>query len=203
MIDLVCLAADQSIAATLSEILDRPNSVGMRPIEFVVLVHPERDPGCYHDPGKLLGGYVERAAHALIVLDREWEGAPADGAVAIEREIERSLWTEFARGWARAVVIDPELEAWVFSDSPHVATTLSWAGSTSDLRRELERSGQWEAGRAKPGNPKQAMNWALRRARLPLSSSLFRQIARRASFRRCTDRSFLRLLELLRDWFRT
>jgi hypothetical protein len=199
--DLVCLVADRSIEAAIEAVLRRHDALGIRPLEFETLVHPERDPGCFHEPAKLLGGCTDRARHALVVLDRAWAGAPATDAAELERLLEQELTRIGPAEWARAVVIEPELEAWVFSDSPHVATTLGWTHSADALRGALEAEGLWERGRAKPADPKRAMDWALRRARLPRSSSLFRTLGSRVSLRRCKDRSFLRLAELLRGWF--
>lgn len=185
----------------MDAVLGRPKALGVRPIQREILIHPERDPGCFHDPHKLLDGYTHRATHALVVLDRDWVGAPSDDAAELERLLQASFSTRYAPDWAAAVVIEPELEAWVFSESPHVAETLAWAGTTEELRHALEAEGLWEAGRAKPGDPKRAMDWALRRARLPRSSSIFRALARQVSLRRCQDRAFLRLTGLLRGWF--
>jgi hypothetical protein len=199
--DLVCIVADRSIEAAIEAVLRRPQALGIRPLEFETLVHPERDPGCFHDPDKLLGGYTERAVHALVVLDRAWEGAPAKDAPELERLLEESLASIGPAEWARAVVIDPELEAWVFSDSPHVAATLGWTESAEAFRSALEAEGLWKRERAKPDDPKRAMDWALRRARLPRSSSLFRALASRVGLQRCEDRSFRRLVDLLRGWF--
>jgi hypothetical protein len=199
--DLVCVVADRSIEAAIEAVLGRPEAVGIRAISFETLVHPERDPGCFHEAAKLLRGYVERADHALVVLDRQWEGAPAKEASELEAMLEAGLATIGPPEWVRAVMIQPELEAWVFSDSPHVAATLGWTESTTALRHALEAEGLWEHDRAKPDDPKRAMDWALREARLPRSSSLFRSLASRVSLQRCEDPSFRRLIELLRGWF--
>jgi len=202
VIDLVCLAADRSVQAALEGVLNRHEALGIRPIRFETLVHPNRDSGCFVDPGSLLAGYARRARHALVVFDRAWEGSPPNGVDGLQRNVEASLQEIAPAGnWGGAVVIDPELEAWVFSDSPHVATTLAWPGSTDSMRRALRDAGLWDESRAKPEDPKRAMDWVLRRANLPRSSSLFRALARRVSLRRCVDPSFRRLLALLQGWF--
>jgi len=99
------------------------------------------------------------------------------------------------------VVIDPELEAWVFSESPRVEITFGWTNRPVRLRDALAAQGLWPAGSPKPPDPKAAVQWALRQARTPLSSSLYRALAGRVSFERCQDRSFLRLRKFLADWF--
>jgi hypothetical protein len=201
VIDLVCLLADKSMEAAMDAVLRRPEALGIRAIEFETVVHPRRDPGCFHEAGELLAGYTAHAEHALVVLDREWKGAPANTGSELERLLEDSLRLVGSADWARAVVIDPELEVWIFSDSPHVAAALGWPTSVADLRAALENEGLWEAGRSKPQDPKAAMDWALRRANRPRSSSTYRSLAAKVGVRRCEDRSFLRLVELLRGWF--
>lgn len=201
MIDLVCLVADKSIEASIDGLLHRPEALGIRTVAFETVVHPRRDPGCFHEAADLLAGYVNHARHALVVLDLDWTGAPADSATDLERLLEESLRSVGPDDWARTIVIAPELEAWVFSDSPHVATALGWPGTVADLRAVLEEEGLWGEGDSKPRDPKAAMEWALRRAKLPRSSSMYRMLASKVSIQRCEDRSFLRLTELLRGWF--
>lgn len=201
MIDLVCLVADKNIDAAVGEVLERPEALGIRPLDFETLVHPRRDPGCFHESAELLSGYRGRAGHALVVLDRAWDGAPAGTGRELEEILERSESFAELRGWARAVVIDPELEAWVFGDSPHVARALGWPDDTTHLRRTLRDEGFWDDDLAKPADPKAAVEWALYRVRKPRSSSVYRDLAATVSLNRCRDRSFLRLTELLRGWF--
>lgn len=182
-------------------VLRRPEALGIRTIEFETIVHPRRDPGCFHQPGELLGGYSARANHALVVLDLAWAGAPASTGSELERALEESLPSLWPTGWAKAIVIDPELEAWVFSDSPHVANELGWTEPAAKMRAVLENEGLWAAADPKPADPKAAVDWLLRRAKRPRSSSIYRTLAKKVSLQRCEDRSFLRLVELLRGWF--
>jgi len=200
VIDLICVVADKCIDAAIDQVLRRPNALGIRDITFETIVHPRRDPGCFHESAELLAGYTTHAHHALVVLDQEWMGAPASAGTELERLLEASLQAIGTAKWARAVVIDPELEAWVFADSPHVATALG-CQSFLDLRTKLEGAGLWSADRRKPADPKRAVEWALHQARRPRSSSIYREIATSVSLRRCEDPSFLRLTELLRGWF--
>lgn len=201
MIDLVCLLPDKNIEAAVDGLLKRPQALGIRAPTFEVVVHPGRDPACFHKAGDLLAGYVERARHGLVVLDRQWDGVPKGSAADLEEQLEARLAKVAPEGWARAVIIDPELEAWVFSDAPHVATELGWPGTTEEMRSTLQTEGLWASGRPKPQDPKAAMEWVLRRTRRPRSSSIYRALATKVGVKRCDDRSFLRLIELLRGWF--
>ena len=56
-------------------------------------------------------------------------------------------------------------------------------------------------GKVTPARPKEAFNEALRAARKPRSPSLYEQIAKKVSLRRCTDKAFLELKGILSQWF--
>ena len=199
--DLICLVADKNMEAAVSGLLTRPQALGIRPITEEILVHPRRDPGCFHQAAELLSGYRESADHALVILDHAWDGMPAASAADVEHLLAEKLQSAGMAGWAIPVVIEPELEAWVFSDSPQVATTLGWTGHRPGLRPALESRGLWEMEVSKPADPKAALEWALREVKKPRSSSIYRELAGRVSTMRCQDRSFLRLRNQLRDWF--
>ena len=201
MIDLVCLVADANMNAAISGLLGRPSALGIRSITSNILVHPERDPGCCHDPMKILRTYRKSAEHALIVLDHDWTGVPATCGADLEYWIEGRLGREDMVDWAVPVVIEPELEAWVFSKSPHVDSVLGWANRTPNLRTTLEKRNLWKPGNAKPTDPKAAVEWALREVRRPRNSSIYRELGRKVSTRACRDRAFLRLKRLLQGWF--
>lgn len=200
-LDLVWLVADEDMKATAEELLKRHLALGIRAITAQVLVHPQRDPGCFRDASSLLKGYRHRARHALVMLDRAWDGAPQQCAATLELQLERALAQEFGDRWARAVVIDPELESWVFAGSPNVDQVLGWAGRNPPLLEALRQKGLLAANQTKPADPKRALEYALREARKPRSSSIYRQLARRVTLKGCQDRAFQRLKTLLREWF--
>jgi hypothetical protein len=102
MKDLVCLVADKDIEATMNGILTRHQALGICPIEFEVLVHPQRDPGCFHRPEPLLESYRAWARYALIVFDQAWTGAPAGGGIETERLLEKRLRDRNMAEWARS-----------------------------------------------------------------------------------------------------
>ena len=202
MTDLVCLVADNSMQAAVSELLDRPHALGIRSITKEIPVHQERDSGCCYDPMKVLRAYRGSAKHALIILDHDWDGVPETTGAALESFIEERLERDGIEGWAVPVVIDPELEAWVFSDSPHVDKVLGWTNRNPTLREALEQQKLWGPKDSKPADPKAALEWVLKTAgRRPISSAYFRNLARRVSTKRCQDRAFLRFRKLLQDWF--
>ena len=199
--DLVCVVADGQIEATISTLLDRPRALGIRPITKEIVRHPNSDPGCYEKSTDILRGFRKDADHALIILDHAWKGAPSTSGTELESLIEDKLDREGVKGWAVPVVIEPELEAWVFSASPHVDRILGWRGRKPGLRRALEDRNLWMSGDSKPADPKTALEWAAREAGKRRATPIYRELARRVSTRGCQDRAFLRLKGLLQGWF--
>ena len=142
------------------------------------------------------------AEHALVVLDHL--GSGQEGRTA--EEVARDLRGRLSRaGWAEradVIVIEPELESWVWSSSPHVEQVLGWEGRQPGLRNWLTERGLWPDGVAKPLDPAASLRQALRKVSLPHSAALFGKLAGTVSLERCEDRSFQRLKTTLRSWFR-
>lgn len=199
-IDLVVLVPDNAIEQVIIGLLSRTKRLGVHPVSYEILKHPHRDPGCYGASYMVLRPYVRIASKALVVMDREWDGAPSSGRAAMQSEVERQLRPAW-RDRVRCIVIDPEADVWIWSDSPHVAAELGWRGRGPELRRFLEKAGLWRRGDAKPHDPKRAFHEAARKAGVHPSSALFGALARKVSLARCRDESFLDLVSTLRAWF--
>lgn len=200
--DLVVLAADKQIAETLRGVLSRPQALAIRPVSFSIYPHPRKDPGCLHEAEDFLRSFQRDAHHALVLFDYHGCGASNEGSPdqieeRVEERLGRSGWDERAR----CIVIDPELEVWVWSDSPEVDECLGWGGSTSRVRDWLRENGQWPVDAAKPPDPKEAVEMALEEVRQPRSSSLFRNLAESVSLSRCEDDSFQRFRQTVQEWF--
>lgn len=198
MNDLVCLVADKNMEAAVAALLERREALRIREIQAEIQVHPRRDPGCFHEAPEFLDPLRTSYAHALILLDCAWEGAPHAAANDLEADLRRRLGED---GWAEVVAIEPELEIWVWSDSTHVDRCLGWEGQEPRLRAWLSERALWPSGSAKPNDPKGAVESALRKVRLPRSSAIYRNLASSVSVDRCTDASFNRFCERLRAWF--
>ena len=201
MMDLFCLVADKNMEAAVSGLLERPRSLGIRRVRFEVRVHGLRDSGCFYRADEVLRLFRNKAAHALVMLDQAWDGVPGSTREETEQGLILRLKRVGLSTWARPIVIEPELEAWVFSGSPHVDRILGWSNRNPRLRHALETRNLWRAGDAKPRDPKAAMEWALAEVRGIRSSALYRRLARRVSTSNCTDRSFQRFKGVLRHWF--
>lgn len=198
MKDLVCLVADKNIEAAMAALLQRHKSLGLRQkITAEVVVHPRRDPGVFREGVEFVRPLRNNYRHGLLVLDADWEGAPPD----LQQQVDSALASASLHNWARAIVIAPELEAWVWSNSPHVEKALGWSGREPALRIWLEQNGLWDARLPKPQNPKDAMDRALQHVGKPRSSAIYRTLARTVSVRGCSDSAFLCLCKTLQEWF--
>jgi len=200
MTDLICLVADKNIEAVVDAALQRHESLGIRPVKFRLVTHPQRDSACFHRPEPLLRPFSNDAQHAIVVMDRAWEGAPDLSATEMEATIDDKL-AKLRADWARAFVIDPEIEAWLFRRSPRLDEKLGWHGRMPPLAEALLIEGLWPANAPKPSDPKAAIEWALRRVRRPRSSAIYRDIATVLGMRDCGDPAFLRFRATLQAWF--
>jgi len=201
-LDLVVLVPDKDIEQAIVGLLERDKSIGIRPLpaaRCAIIVHPQRDPGVYKTGHELLQPFADDVAHALVVFDRAWDGAPSTNARVLATDVEKRC----SRDWgnrARCVCIDPEIENWIWSDSPHVPVALGWSGSR-ELRAWLNEQKLWPRDTHKPSDPKMAFEKAAKKKKVAPSSSIFGQLARKVGIRRCQDPTFLQLLEILREWF--
>jgi hypothetical protein len=201
MKDLVVLAADKNMEYAIQGLLARHEALGIRPTTSQVYVHPQRDPGCLKEGHRFLRSMVDQFAHALIMFDREGCGQDSSSSTDLEQQVQERLSQS---GWddrAAVIVLDPELEIWVWSDSPHVDEMLGWGKRQPRLRDKLVERGLLETDQAKPAQPKQAVEWALREARKARSSALYGQLAQRIGLGRCSDPAFVRFKRILRKWF--
>lgn len=200
--DLVLVVADKDIEQTMRGLLSRPRALGIRGVDYELLSHPGHDPGCYTSGHALISHLANDFEHALVVFDLDWDGAPSRHPGDLEAAVTNRLSAAWGER-AACVVIAPEIEGWVFSDSPNVDEAMGWADRKPPLREWLATEGYLVGGRTKPSDPKVAFEKALRVSRERASSSLFEKLAKTVSVERCTDPSFKRLLEVLRGWFGT
>jgi len=199
--DLVVLvpAADEEKA--LAALLRRHQSLEIRPIRTEFVRHPMRDSGCAKNAEAFLRMQQRNFRHALVVFDHDGSGRESESPDQIIDDLEGRLARS---GWddrAAVVVIAPELEIWLWSDSPRVATSLGWDRSMADLRAWLQDRDLWTAGSDKPTDPKAAMQAVLRETRTPESPAIHARIAAEVGLRRCSDPAFRRLRDILRRWF--
>lgn len=195
------LAADKDMAHALMGLFERPEAIGSRKIEVDIRVEEQHDPACAQRGVTFLSIFSNQYHHGLLIFDHLGSGRER----VPPQELQRILNEDFGRtGWedrARTIVLAPELEAWVWGASPHVADVAGWKNGNSELRQWLREEGLLKKGQVKPDEPAKAFRAALRAAKKSRSSSLYYQLAKKVSLNRCEDRAFGELREILRNWF--
>ena len=199
--DLVVLVADSHQEHAVSTLLTRrPQSLGIQQmsIDLDILRHPEHDPGVFHKAGDFLSVFARQYQHALVLIDAEWREDPLS-AEEIEEKIQNDLNRNGWEGRSAVIVIDPELEIWVWSTSPHVPRLL---GTNWKTIKDLgDQTGYWQEGEIKPSRPKEFLEEVLRSTRKRRSAALYQQLAQKVGLSRCQDDSFHRFCEVLQGWF--
>jgi hypothetical protein len=194
------LVADRNMEAVVASLLGKHEALGTREIQSQIIRHPQHDPGCYRDATPLLSVFANQARQALVLLDRDWDGVPNLPSRQIEAEVESRI-AVMKQGWARCIVIEPELEAWLFTRSPRLDEAVGWRGRAPSLSEALANANLWSASEPKPSDPKATMKWALSQVGKQTSSSIYGQIALHLGVGKCVDPSFLRFRSTLQEWF--
>jgi len=126
--DCIFLLADLGMVAAFKGFFSRQSfyyalgtaSFKIDPQLDIICDSAGNDPGVYTRAHELLRTYQSSHRYAVIVLDNAWEGSP--GVEKIRANISANM--ELV-GWQAnrfvVIVIDPELEAWMWQDNPHVA----------------------------------------------------------------------------------
>jgi len=204
MKDLVVLVPDQDYEKAIEGLFSRYRALGIKALEFNVYRHTNRDAGCRTKCASFLRSFNEKYEYALVLFDLEGSGADncsrEDIEFVIETELSQNGWGERSA----AIVVDPEIEAWVWSDSPEVDAVLNWHRCEPDIRSAIRVNTEyWADDTIKPQRPKEALRWALRNATIPkpFSSSIFNDLGRRVGINRCVDPAFGKLKLTLRNWF--
>jgi hypothetical protein len=209
MRDLLVYVADGNMAGAVGGLLEREGahlSIGCAQFAFdsrvdIKVAKGQNDPGVYTRADALMRPFAGEYRYAVVIVDEEWDGSP--GAAAIEERLREHL---NAAGWPAerglALVVSPEADVWLWSDSPHTATALGWP-SWDALRPALEGEGFLAPEATKPERPKEAAEWALGKGpkRIPRSSKLYREVSGKVSIKRCEDNALAAFVHQLRIWF--
>jgi len=164
-------------------------------------VHPEKDPGCRLHGHELLRIHQSNYNYAMMLFDREGSGGESKSRDELESDAERTLAGAGWKNRSAVIVLNPEIDIWVWSDSPVVDEILGWSGKKPALREWLQNQKFELKSGIKPTRPKEALEAALRVVRKSRSSSYYKDIALRVSFDRCVDPAFGKFLAKLREWF--
>ncbi|TVQ95354.1 MAG: hypothetical protein EA398_17865 [Deltaproteobacteria bacterium] len=206
MRELGFLVADSNMAHSLHGLFGRDGwhlSVGCAAVEVgredVHTAAGQCDPGLFVRAGELLRPFSARYRRMVVMVDAEWEGSPGAEAIRLRlrKHLEAAGWKE---GTGLGLVLDPEVDAWLWTRTDHTARALGWS-DWSTLEPALVEGGLWSAEQPKPPRPKEAAEWALRKSRKPRSSMIYEQVAGAVSLQRCGDPALAALRDALRRWF--
>lgn len=98
---------------------DFPEQLGCRNVEIeerdIISPPGEKDPGLFTRAEALARPFLKSHEHLLLVLDSKWQGSPGT------KKIKDNLGSRLEKnGWQKdrfaVLVIDPELEGWLWSD---------------------------------------------------------------------------------------
>jgi hypothetical protein len=198
MKDLMVLVPDKNMQFAVEGLLRRIHSLKIRSISFDIKVHSQRDPGIFTASHEFLRIFSGKYSYAMVMLDREGcgcEEAPSQIAALIQGRLDVNGW----QGRSHVIVLDPELEIWVWSNSPVVAECMGW--NDPELTLWLTNKRYIAAGSSKPSDPKSVFEEALRLRGKPRSSSIYKKLAENVGFERCTDAAFIKFKTVLMNWF--
>lgn len=208
MRDCMFYVADMNMAEAFKGFLTRQQfhqSLGcgqfsFDPLQDLARAAGQTDGGLWRRAGGLCKGYIQTHRHLAVCLDRDFGGSP--GQTQVRQDVEMQL---VEAGWNKdqiaVLVIDPELEQWIWQDSPHVESALKHSSPPS-LRQVLQNAGDWPAGQAKPNNPKEVLERLVdQNLRGNRSSTIYSKITSRVSVKSCSDGEFLALQAALLRWF--
>ncbi len=207
MRDCIFLLADTNMQAAFEGFFSRAGfhqSLGCGVFDFdlrldVKVAAGDNDPGLFTRGHELLRPFQATHKRAVVVLDAEWEGSP--GANAIKQHLSRHIQ---ATGWPedafQVIVIDPELENWIWQHNDHIAKGLGF-DTMNALLDDPDVQQAWPNGSAKPNKPKEILETILRKKRIPRSSAIYKRITSQVSVRNCQDSAFQELSDVLRTWF--
>lgn len=205
--DCVFLLADKNMRASFEGFFSRQGfqqSLGcgwidIDPMQDLIFAAGDNDPGLYTRAHELLRPFLNTHRHAVVVLDALWDGSP--GAINICTHIESLL---SANGWETdrcvVIVIDPELENWVWQRSIHVAREIGF-DNIDEMNADVDLLNAWPEKQYKPTTPKETLETILRKKRIPRSSAIYRNITAKVSISDCRDEAFIKLIGKLREWF--
>ena len=196
--DLLVLVADLDMEQAMRGLLEY--QLRNHQDSYRVIRHPRHDPGCRTQAVEALRPYVWNWRYAMVIFDLDGSGSRGSREDT-QREVERQLSANGWHGRSKTIVIDPELEAWVWGRSPVVAEILGWGSGYRALRSWLRSQNLWPTNHPKPPDPKLAMRGAMREALARRSPAKFYELGRRADARSCRDPAFGELRDTLQAWF--
>jgi hypothetical protein len=202
MKDVIVVAADSYQEKVLEALLPRvPASSNTQAFTFDIVRNPRNDSGSYNDSHELLRPAIKLYRYAIVIFDYEGSGVEdVKSRIEVEKDVEALLNKNGWQGRNCVVVIKPELENWMWVDSPHVQDAIGWQELES-LYIWARAKGRIAHGDHKPIRPKETLEEAMRVSKTPKSAAIYKKIASKVSYRRCEDPAFQKLINQLTVWF--
>ena len=212
MRDVIFHLADEHMEKGLKAFFERDDwhfAVGCRRFEIDPLnendlfrVPGHTDGGIWKHAGNNLRLFRDKYQRAVIILDADFK--PHPGADVLRRDISAAMIQSGLKTEQFAViVIEPELEAWLWS--PNLNVALAFGHKDFDqLRGALERERLWNPGEPKPTDLKRARDRAARLGGKKTGGQIFKGVFSKISSRaceRCVEPGFVAMRAALQDWF--
>ncbi len=199
--NLVVLVPDIDIENCVMSLLDRFLLLeNLAPYNYKIIRHPMRDPGCLVDPEAYLRSYLKTHDFALVIFDHDGCGKEKETREKLEAKVTALIGRNGWEGRSACVVIDPEIENWIWANSQKMAELVGWK-SNEDLRKHLEENNFLPKGKDKPPKPKEALKFALKGTNIRISPALYQSITSAVPFKSCTSPSFLKFKSTITTWF--
>jgi hypothetical protein len=201
MKDLIILVADQNMRDCIEGLIPKlPHVLGTSPINYDIFVHLNRDPGCRTQSHEFLKSFQNQYHYGLVIFDKEGCGKESLSREELEATVEELLTNVGWKDRAKVIVIEPELENWIWVRSAQLSEIINWENVDSLYQWLIDKEYLTNES-PKPKHPKEAFEAALYISKKRRSSSIYKQIASRVSFKNCTDQSFLKFIQCMKDWF--
>jgi hypothetical protein len=203
--NLLVLTADADAKAVMESVLQRHQSLGIRKITFNVERHSGRDPGIMKDGPEFTRFYRNEFERVILLWDYigcGWENRI--DASACEAQIRKRLVGVTWKNRSVAVVIVPELEAWLWTN--RASLRKHWKVTNKLIDRvisEYESNTGLKSGTAVKEQPKELFEHIqLRELHRTISPRDFSEIASSASLHDWEScGSFHSIVTALRTWF--
>lgn len=205
MKDLLVYVADADAQGFVRAVLQRPQALGIRAVDFHVDRHPQRDAGMMNTGAELMRLQKGQYGKVLLILDHHGSGRDhKQNADAVGAEIQEKLDTISWSGNSFVSVLVPELEQWLWFCENALATHYGIDA------KQLE---EWVADHAaklglnadtlKTEQPKELFEYIVReRLRRTISPGDFEKIGDKASVKALMEcSSFRSIVDTLRLWF--
>jgi hypothetical protein len=199
MKDLAVLVADKNMDFALRGILARPKSLSIRRLSYETKTHAGRDGGVRTSGPETLALLKSQFRNGLLLLDWEGSGAEVGSSIELENELDGRL-ADLWGNRAKAIVIDPELDSWVWGSDNAMSEVLGWRENQPIRAWLADHDFEFDPNQ-KPLRPKEALERVMVYISEPRSSILYEKLTSKISLARCVDPAFNRLKAKLQAWF--